>query len=573
VRIKASRKEKLLLVAEESTMKTIGWSVMAVLVGFAVTARPSGAAPARDVEQNKEVVRRAFDRMPKQRSRMLSGAALNLSQWAREQQERDEGEEPQRQSMSGASVPRSHETERPGHIRVNDPSTDFSLSIVGGMTQSETSTGWCGSNVVVGFNDSGSLFESPIDRGLSFAGYARSTNGGRSFTDLGALNAGPDPGGFIMGDPVLACSSPTRFYYSSIFLLFGATSAQTGMSVSISDDGGQTFGDPVMAVAKDINVHFLDKDWMAVDPSNPNRLYLTYTDFGNLNASPVTCPNDFPTTIEIVRSTDGGATWSAPTVLDETCGNAFLQGSQVVVGPSGEVNVAWEQFAADFQTRALAFRRSMDGGATFDPIVKISDVTPAGSGFSFQGGFRSADEFPMLAVDRSSGPTRGTLYAAWNDGRNNQVVDFGSVGGLYGYSDILVSRSTNHGTSWSTPTTVNPDRPQRTTDQYMPGIAVDRSGRVAACYYDRSLDPDNFRITRSCSSSYDAGRHWTFQRITGAEDAFIPFHGDDSQVNPVYMGDYDALASDTLLSSSGFVGGFLQEGFHGNQNVLANLLN
>jgi hypothetical protein len=554
-------------------MKTIGWGSMAVLVGFAVlTARPAGAASGRDIDQNKEVVRQAFERMPKQRTRMLSGGGLNLSQWARDQREHDEGEEPQRQSMSVAAAPMSHETERPGQIRVNDPSTDFTHSLVGGMTQSETSTAWCGSSIVVGFNDSGSLFEGAIDRGLSLAGYARSTNGGRSFTDLGALNAGPDVGGFILGDPVLACSSSTRFYYASIFLHFGAAGAQTGMSVSISNDGGQTFGDPVMAVAKDINLHFLDKDWMTVDPGNPNRLYLTYTDFGGLNTSPITCPDDFPTTIEIVRSTDGGATWSAPTVLDEVCGAAAVQASQVVVGPTGDVNVAWEQFGPDFVTRALAFRRSTNGGATFDPVVKISDVTPAGSADGYQGGFRSAFEFPMLAVDRSNGSTRGTLYVAWSDGRNKQVVDLSAFGGLYGYSDILVSRSTDHGTSWSAPTTINPDRPQHDTDQYMPGIAVDRHGRVAACYYDRSLDPENFRITRTCSSSRDAGQHWTFQRITGPEDAFIPFHGDDNQITPTYMGDYDALASDTL-GGSGFIGGFLQEGFHGNQNVLANVLN
>ena len=33
---------------------------------------------------------------------------------------------------------------------------------------------------------------------------------------------------------------------------------------------------------------------------------------------------------------------------------------------------------------------------------------------------------------------------------------------------------------------------------------------------------------------------------------------------------YDSLAADTLLGHSGFVGGFLTEGFHGNQNVFAN---
>jgi hypothetical protein len=241
-----------------------------------------------------------------------------------------------------------------------------------------------------------------------------------------------------------------------------------------------------------------------------------------------------------------------------------------VVGPAGEVNVAWEQFVDVFNSRNQSFRRSTDGGLTFGPTVKISDVTCTGDCFAYEGGFRSAEEFPSLSVDRSGKSTAGSLYVAWNDGRNKQVLDAGAPLGVYGYADILVSRSTDGGATWSAPVTANRDRAFRNTDQYQPGIAVDRKGRVAVCYYDRSLDPDNFRITRSCSTSKDAGEHWSFQRVTDRDDDFIPFHGDDTMVNAVYMGDYDALASDTLLGNAGFIGGFLIEGFHGNQDVFAN---
>ena len=43
---------------------------------------------------------------------------------------------------------------------ISNPSTDFLFSLMAGFTQSETSTAWCGNHVVVGFNDSGSFFES-----------------------------------------------------------------------------------------------------------------------------------------------------------------------------------------------------------------------------------------------------------------------------------------------------------------------------------------------------------------------------------------------------------------------------
>ena len=69
--------------------------------------------------------------------------------------------------------------------RVSNPAMDFILSQASGFTQSETSTAWCGNNVVVGFNDSGSLLESLVlgSGGLSFNGVARSINRGASFTD------------------------------------------------------------------------------------------------------------------------------------------------------------------------------------------------------------------------------------------------------------------------------------------------------------------------------------------------------------------------------------------------------
>src|ERR1700694_223993 len=46
-----------------------------------------------------------------------------------------------------------------GIVAVSNPATDLDFSSFAGFTQSETSTARCGNNVVVGFNDSGSVFE------------------------------------------------------------------------------------------------------------------------------------------------------------------------------------------------------------------------------------------------------------------------------------------------------------------------------------------------------------------------------------------------------------------------------
>lgn len=516
-----------------------------------------------------ERVKTFAQRMPEPRRNMLSSGALNLINLA----ERWDQIEPHlRRATPGlgrvgpvAPALNGHEQAAAIEIlaakQVSNLSADVSSSLLAGFTQSETSTAWCGNNVVVGFNDSGSFLETTLmpGSGLSFNGVSRSTNKGGSFTDLGFLNPGPVITDFLSGDPVLGCSDSNTFYYASLF----ERATTSDISVSGSFDGGQTFGSPVSAVSKNGTTHFLDKDWLAVDPTNLNRIYVTYTDFddsGSLcgldSVSGLPIPR---AAIELVRSTDGGTSWGTPVVIDEVCGSAFVQGSQVAVGPGGEVYVAWEGFAAS-GARELDIRKSTDSGATFGALVKVDNVICAGTCDLFQGNFHSGLEFPTLAVDRSGKATNGFVYIAWNDGRNLTVPDAASgpdaSPGSYGYADIMASRSTDGGATWVAPVRVN-NNPEPLssglgTDQYSPGIAVDKTGKVGVCFYDRRLDPNNFLIDRECASSKDAGTSWRNKRITKKNFPAVP--GQDVLLNPRYMGDYDGLASDFTKTNSGFIG-------------------
>jgi hypothetical protein len=432
---------------------------------------------------------------------------------------------------------------------VSDPNTDLS-SRLAGFTQSETSTAWCGRNVVVAYNDSGSFLETfPLPAvGLSFNGYSRSTDGGHSFTDEGFLPPGPSLFNFLGGDSVVVCSDENTFYQSSIFQAF-----TTGVSVSKSTDGGLTFGDPVQVVGKDF-FHFIDKPWMAVDPSNPKNLYVTYTDF---DFSGVVCPTT-RLGIELVASTDGGATWSSPTIVDNGCFPNEDQGSNVAVDGKGHVFVAWEQFPAFIPTNEIDIAESTDGGASFGPKVTVAIVQPVGSLFGLlQGGFRN-NEFPSLAIDMSRRPGKGPLYISWNDGVNNVTPDgYPPLAGFtYAFGDAYVTRSDNGGMSWSTPVKVNDneDSSGAPADHYLPGIAVDRRGSVGVCYYDRRRDPENFLIDRECASSHDGGQTWRNFRIT--KESFAASIAADLLINPVYMGDYDGVAADTLGQFTGFRGAY-----------------
>lgn len=523
-------------------------------------------APERQaaLKQMAERVKSFAQRMPESTRNMLSSGALNLINLA----ERWDQIEPHLQRALPTPLSSAQPILPPdagGALadrilapkQVSNLSADGSSSRLAGFTQSETSTAWCGNNVVVGFNDSGSMLETiPVPGiGLSFTGVARSTNKGGSFTDLGFLNPGPVITDFLAGDPVLGCSDANTFYYASLF----ERETTSDIAVSKSFDGGQTFGGPVSAISKGGATHFLDKPWIAIDSTTPNRIYVTYTDFDESGSlcgfDPVSSLPIPRTAIELVRSTDGGGSWSfPPVVIREVCGDPFVHGSQVAVGPGGEVYVAWEAFGANFVTREIDIRKSTDNGATFGALVKVDNVICAGTCLRLQGNFRSGYEFPTLAVDQSGKSTNGNVYIAWHDGRYLTVPDAASAS--YGYADILVSRSTDGGVTWIPPVRANSNPEPLSsglgTDQYQPGIAVDKAGKVGVCFYDRRLDPGNFLIDRECASSKDAGISWKNKKMTKKNFPAVP--GQDLLLNYTYMGDYDGLASDFTKTNSGFIG-------------------
>jgi hypothetical protein len=304
-----------------------------------------------------------------------------------------------------------------------------------------------------------------------------------------------------------------------------------------------------------------------LDPANPQLIYITYTDF-DFSFTSAACPNDVRTAIELVSSADGGSTWSAPTVIDQVCGASSqgLQGSNVVVTPDGTVAVAYEFFPVTANNE-IHITRSANHGSTFGPIVKVAtDVVPNGAGGALQGLFR-INEFPQLAVDRSHGSSRGTLYIVWSDGRNNIVPDLAT--GTYAYPDVVISKSTDKGLTFSKPQAISPTPANFAgtgRDQFFPGLAVDKDGHVGVCYYDRRADTANTVIDRYCSVSIDHGRSWAEQRVSASN--WVPVHHADSLINTTYMGDYDALTSDALGTNGGFLGAFEVEN-QGNPDVFA----
>ncbi len=451
-------------------------------------------------------------------------------------------------------------------VSVSAPELDYLHTRIGGFTQSETSAAWCGQNVVVGFNDSGAYVRSYLmsNGGLSFSGVAYSRNGGASFYELPTLTPTADEGGFLGGDPSIVCTSANDFYYASLYQdIVPATDKKptqvySGIAVNYSPNGGAGWSYPVVAVQKDGYSHVLDKEWMAADPTNPNRLFITYTDFDGSFSGKGDCAYSFRTAIELVWSANGGKTWSRPLVIDEQCPSRFdgLQGSQVAVGPDGDVYVAWVY--ENPATATLRFRRSHDHGNSFSDFQELSTVTldgPYGAG-ALQGLFRT-NVFPSLTVDQSNNSSRGNVYIAWADGRNNSIFELNSFLNAYQFGDITLMRSTDGGVNWTAPVSVSPTPPDFTgagRDQFMAGLSVDSSGKLAVCYSDRRNDPGNNQVDHYCSLSADQGT--TFIDVRETPASFNPSHFNDAYINSWYMGDYDVVTSDKSGTNRGFFNSF-----------------
>ncbi|MBZ5555006.1 MAG: glycoside hydrolase [Acidobacteriia bacterium] len=208
-------------------------------------------------------------------------------------------------------------------------------------------------------------------------------------------------------------------------------------------------------------------------------------------------------------------------------------------------------------------RSGFSPGNIASPALK-SDIA---AGFAVQDGLIPvSDPGNDFVFSVLSGFTQSETSTAWCG--DNVVVGFNDTGSIFetlvlnppqGLSNNGVTRSSDGGATWSSPVRVNTNRePLRSgkgTDQFMPGLAVDRTRKIAACFYDRREDPDNFFIDRFCAVSQNAGATWTDEKQTS--NSFAPIHGTDvPTVIPTYMGDYDTVASDFTGANRGFVGSF-----------------
>ena len=280
----------------------------------------------------------------------------------------------------------------PTNVMTNNKAGDAA-----GVGQAEQSPVFVGQNGLCAWND-GQGFVTPPD----VQGFGWTVDGGATWTDGGV----PLKQGTIASwssDPVTTANEKTGdFYYCGLTTNSGTNNNGVAVMRGHFAAGTLVQDASTQVAAGPSSSQSFDKEWMCADSLNGN-LYVTWTLF-----------TPGATTIYFSRSTNNGASWSAPLQINGTWEAGLVSGSRPMVGPNGEVYVQYTAIGP-VDADSVKIAKSTDNGATFSPAVVA--LIEYDNYFNGAPGFNRprAVTFCSGAVDRSTGPNRGRVYMTIQD--------------------------------------------------------------------------------------------------------------------------------------------------------------
>lgn len=196
------------------------------------------------------------------------------------------------------------------------------------------------------------------------------------------------------------------------------------VAIGRSTDGGNTWKDSLFS-----NTFYQFQSDPCLDVDRFGNFYACVLDYDNSHSA-----------ITFWKSTDKGASWSAPSKIEGAVGRYFEDKQFITVdrtgGPyDGNVYVAWARFTAGPR---MFFSRSTDGAVTFGDTIEVGPYYT----FPDCGYYNiSAGQFaqPIVGAD-------GSVYVFW--------VGYGTVDCLL-YNAINFVKSTDGGVTFSEPQLVN----------------------------------------------------------------------------------------------------------------------
>lgn len=300
------------------------------------------------------------------------------------------------------------------------------------------------SSIAISPIDPNLLIGSAVDyRGGSSTWAYYSTDAGRTWSNVTLGTA--RPGWTSSNDPSVCFDHTGKGYlcYGGFRRTGNAQFGENGVFVSSTTDAGKTWSMKHTAVIIHTGVQtadsaFEDKYYIHVDTAStsPHRgtLYIPWKRVINRDSS---------TQIVITKSTDQGATWSVPVNVSDrfpgtseatTFGQSFPLAR---TGPDGSVHLVWNSGTES----AIRYARSTDAGATWTAPRIIHRYAPFGIKSIINGqsnsrvkGVVRAESYPTLTIDNTGGSRNGWMYLTW-------AAD--------NYPNVYVSRSTDNGETWT----------------------------------------------------------------------------------------------------------------------------
>jgi len=390
---------------------------------------------------------------------------------------------------------------------LTENSTDVPVSNLTNITESENSIFVDPNNADNILNSNNSTSWSGGSVGTLYgANYFQSANGGATW---GGSYQGA--GGSNSGDPTTAIGLSGRQYVNFI-------SSSSGQGIAYSDNG-TTWNTATVAPnpgsLADKNHMWIDNGLLSQYEGN---LYVAWTPFGGSDDAEIV----------IARSTNDGLGWSSPLNISSAVNaGSHNQGVNIQTGPNGEVYVVWAIYDGwPTDETAMGFAKSTNGGVSYGSATRIiNNIRGIRTTETLKN--HRVNSFPSMAVDISGGPNNGNIYIVWSN--------VGVPGTNTGTNiSVYMIRSTNGGSSWSTPVRINQNTFTEGKEAYFPWIVCDaETGTLSVVFYD-----DRNTSSTSCeafaANSFDGGVTW--EDFVVSDVSFTP-----SAIPGLaggYMGDY-----------------------------------
>lgn len=343
------------------------------------------------------------------------------------------------------------------------------------------------------------------------AGVAYSHDGGATWSVPGVVQ----PGAFRT-DPVLSADSFGTFLYYSLNSL-------TAGDLWVSTDKGVSWSGPYPAAGG-------DKEWMIADDTGSvgaGNVYVTW----NSQFTCCTADTDF------TRSPDGtmfGDPQSLPskakwgTLAVGSYGELYSIGARIEEEAFPVPHLIMKSTNAKREAQVPAFGAAVGVG--------LGGETEYGKAPNPDGIMGQV----WVAVDRSTGPTHGYVYALASV--NPQGPD---------PLDIMFARSTDGGTTWSPPVRVNDDSTHNHAYQWFGTMSVAVTGRIDAVWNDTRNDPTEATSELFYAYSIDAGATWSASvPVSPVWNSTVGFPDQEK------IGDYYHMVSDALGASVAYAATF-----------------